>query len=89
MVINIYYVNYHLFPKHNISGESKTDVCRGRGVDLMNCKDPIHCQKQMSLRVMNGDSSVSVVQSKSGVRSVTFTYEIVTLPGSQQVFFFL
>lgn len=37
----------------------------------MNCEDPIHCQKGMSLRMMNRDSSVYVKESKSGIRSVT------------------
>ena len=90
MVVNIYYANYCLPPKHSISGKSKTDVCRGRGVDLMDYEDPIHCQKGMSLRVMNRDSSLSGVESKSDVRSVTFTREIVTIPCSQRfVLFFL
>lgn len=55
----------------DISGDCKTDLCRGRGIDLMNCEDPIHCQKVMSLRMMNRDNSVYVKESKSGVRSVT------------------
>lgn len=37
----------------------------------MNCEDPIHCQKGMSLRIMNRDSSLKVKAGKSGVGSVT------------------
>lgn len=41
------------------------------GIDLMNCEDPIHCQRGMSLRMMDRDSSAYVKESKSGIRSVT------------------
>lgn len=89
MVVNIYYANYHLPPKHLTFLESlKIDVCRGRSIDLMNCEDPIHCQKGASLRMMNRDNSLNMKQSKPGAGSVTFTCEIVTILCSQQLPFF-
>lgn len=63
----------------DISGESKTEVCRIWGTAMMSCEAPLPCQKGVGLRVKSGKGCFHVMERQSGTRLADLLPALVSI----------